>query len=264
MNQHFQCTACGKCCYGQLPLTWKDALANVARFPLCLVWTPVQQNARDFQVAAKMGVKFRLQNKSELAVLIVPTSFIPKDMKCPALQDNNLCGIHDHKPARCKTMPFYPYKDEKFQEASLQPREGWLCDTSSNAPLVYQDRKIIDRKDFDEERQEILSESPLLKRYADYMMKYSFSLMTNLMHASTAKSGGRMITSLSSFLTATRCLDAKKIAQAQCNVLERFIAETAHDVNHQEFQNYYKSWAKEMSYLAKSADIQSSGVQVET
>jgi uncharacterized protein YchJ len=47
------------------------------------------------------------------------------------------------KPSRCKTMPFYPYREEKNQAEFLKPREGWECDVSEAAPIVYAGREIV-------------------------------------------------------------------------------------------------------------------------
>ena len=129
-TRHFRCTACGQCCYGLLPLTWKDAVANVALFPLCFVWSAVRHNSQDYARVAKLGFTLPLANRKELAVLIMPTAYLPKSFPCPALQDDNLCSIHRNKPARCKTMPFYPCRDERYQTELLTPRPGWACDTS--------------------------------------------------------------------------------------------------------------------------------------
>ena len=46
MERHFDCTACGKCCYGQLPPTPPDALANAERFPLAILWTIIRQGVK--------------------------------------------------------------------------------------------------------------------------------------------------------------------------------------------------------------------------
>lgn len=48
MEHHFRCTACGKCCYGQLPLTLADAFAHAERFPLALIWTPLREGSKDY------------------------------------------------------------------------------------------------------------------------------------------------------------------------------------------------------------------------
>ncbi len=251
MTKHFNCTACGKCCYGQLPLTYKDALANAGRFPLCLVWTPVQPGNKNFKLMGKLGTTIKLANHKELAVLIVPTSFIPSSLPCPALGDDNLCGIHREKPSRCKTMPFYPYREESYQAELLNPRQGWGCDTSSAAPVVFHDKKIILRDDFDRERDDLIEQVPILRRYADYMQKYSYSLVNSLVVASTQNTGAQVVTSLSSFLTATKNTDAKKIAQQQLPILNNYIAKTAGSPDLIDFHQKYTDWAKEMTYLSR-------------
>ncbi len=247
MAKHFQCTACGKCCYGQLPLTWKDAFANVGRFPLCFAWTPVQKGSKDFALASKIGATVTLPNRLEIAILIMPLAYIPSSYPCPALGENNLCKIHDNKPSRCKAMPFYPYREEKFQAELLVPKKDWGCDTSSNAPIIFQEGKIMSRKDFDQEREELLEQVPLLKRYTEYMQKYSYSFVGSL----RGKIKGSVVTSLSSFLTATKSPHAKEIAQQQLPILHEYAAKTAEDIKWSDFHKNYVIWAKEMSYLAR-------------
>ena len=251
MTKHFQCTSCGKCCYGQLPLTSKDAFANVERFPLCLVWTPVQQGSKDFKRVSEIGTTIKLADRKELAVLIVPTSFIPSSFPCPALRDDNLCGIHSDKPSRCRTMPFYPYREERYQAELLTPRQGWECDTSTDAPLVFQNNKIIPRDDFDREGNDLSEQVPMLRRYSDYMLKYSYSLISSLTIAAQSGKSGQIVTSLSSFLTATKNPNAKQIAQHQFPILESYVAKTAGDPALLHFHQNYTNWAKEMAYLAR-------------
>lgn len=253
-TRHFRCTACGQCCYGLLPLTWKDAVANVALFPLCFVWSAVRHNSQDYARVAKLGFTLPLANRKELAVLIMPTAYLPKSFPCPALQDDNLCSIHRNKPARCKTMPFYPCRDERYQTELLTPRPGWACDTSpTTAPMVFKDRQIVCRDDFDREHQDLLEQVPLLRRYADYMLKYSPWLAAALTQSASQVKAGQVITSLSSFLTATRNVDAAHIAQMQLPILNGYGDKTANDVQLAEFHQNYRNWAKEMAYLAQCA-----------
>src|SRR5689334_10895219 len=91
-SKHFHCTSCGKCCYGSLPLTLKDAMTYSGLFPLCLVWTPVQKGSKDFKMAKMLGASLPLANGNEIATLIVPTAFLPASFPCPALVDQKLCG----------------------------------------------------------------------------------------------------------------------------------------------------------------------------
>lgn len=251
MEKHFQCTACGKCCFGQIPLTCKDAFTHAARFPLCFVWTPLRQGSKDYAQVATLGTTVKLPDGKELAVLIVPTAYIPSAFSCPALGNDNLCSIHENKPSRCKTMPFYPYREERFQAELLTPREGWACNTSTTAPLVFQDNKILFRDDFDYERQDLLEQVPTLKCYAEYMLKYTHSLVSSLIIASNKSKAGHIVTSLSSFLTATRNKDAKHIAEKQLPILNNYAEKTAGDPKLAEFHKNYLNWSKEMSYLAQ-------------
>lgn len=170
MERHFQCTACGKCCFGWLPLTIKDALAHAGRFPLAVVWTPVKPASKAFDVTTKFGITVRTRDKKQLAVRIVPTGYIPPSMSCPALTSDNLCGIHTDKPSRCRTMPFFPYREESNQADLLVPRAGWDCDTSPMAPVAYRDKAVVDRVDFEHERDELRNQASVLRAYGEWLM----------------------------------------------------------------------------------------------
>lgn len=252
MGHHFLCTACGKCCYGQIPLTIVDAYNHAERFPLAMVWTPIRQGSKDFAMVSKLGTSVKLPTRKELAVLIVPTAYMPPSFACPELTEDNLCGIHAHKPSRCRTMPFYPYREEQFQAELLTPRKDWACDISATAPVVFADKKILKREDFDLERQQLEQQHAQIQRYADYMLKYTPQLVESLAKASH-KAAGQVITSLSSFMTATRHPDATKIAKQQLPVLQAFIEKTANKKELEEFHRNYTSWMKEMSFLAQRA-----------
>lgn len=252
ITRHFRCTACGKCCYGSLPLTWKDALANASLFPLGFLWTAVRQGSKDYAMTATLGVAIHPAKRQELAVLIAPTAYLPKTLPCPALRDDNLCDIHLNKPSRCKTMPFYPYRDERYQAELLIPRPGWTCDTSTAAPAVFQDHKIVFRDDFDHERRDLLEQAPMMRRYADYMLKYSPWLVGALTQAASQVKAGQVVTSLSSFLTATRNPDARSIARLQLPILKDYAARTAGNTQMTEFHQNYRNWVQEMTYLSQS------------
>lgn len=62
-----------------------------------------------------------------------------------------------------------------------------------------------------------------------------------------------MITSLSSFLTATHHVDAVPIAQLQLPILNGYVEKTAKDTHLAEFHQNYQNWAKEMACLAQRA-----------
>ncbi len=256
MVHRFNCTACGKCCYGQVPLTVNDAFSHANRFPLAMVWTPLRQGSKDFDMVAHLGTTIPLNNRKVLAVLIVPTAYIPPNFPCPALTEDNLCSIQTNKPSRCRTMPFYPYRDEQYQAELLVPRPGWTCDTSEAAPIVFQDKKIVFRGDFDLERRDLENQRAMIRRYADYMLKYTPQLVENLVRVATKPKAGQVVTSLSSFLTAIRHLDAKQIAQQQLPVLNNYAEKTAEQHELVDFHQSYSNWAKEMKYLAQRSPIE--------
>lgn len=250
MKRHFACTACGKCCYGQLPLTIKDALVHAGRFPLALLWTPLRKGSKDFPSVSRLGVSVPLRKHPGLAALVVPTSYVPPNMACPALGPDMLCSIHDEKPTRCKSMPFYPYREERFQAEVLNPRKGWECDISDSAPLVFVDHKIVHRADFDQERHDIEEQVPIMQMFANYLFKYNPLLMATLALEASKPDPGQIVSSLSSFLTATRNPDASGIARLQIPVLSSFVQKTAGQLALQAYYAQYAAWLEEMVSLA--------------
>lgn len=251
MEPRFSCTACGKCCHGMLPLTLKDALAHAARFPLAMVWTPVRPNARSYELATRLGATVRLPNRKTVAVLIAPTAYLPPSFPCPELRQDGLCGIHDDKPSRCRTMPFYPYREERDQADLLVPRAGWRCDVSAEAPVVYRNHAILDRTDFDRERDDLLEQAPTMRRYADYALKYAPRLADDLASLASKPVPGPLVTSLSSFLTATRPPDMAAIAAAQAPLFRTMADLTRDDPALNGYHRDYSGWAKEMDAQAR-------------
>ncbi|MBI4979203.1 MAG: YkgJ family cysteine cluster protein [Spirochaetes bacterium] len=253
MVRHFRCTQCGRCCYGLLPLTCNDAFAHADLFPLGFVWTALRPGSKDYNHTASLGAIVPVPGGTSLAVQITPTAFIPAIFTCPALREDNRCSLHDtNKPLRCRTMPLYPYREERFQSDVLTPRAGWMCDMSESAPVIFNGTTIVCRDDFDRELGELMAQVPLLRRYADYMLKYT-PWLTGSLQQIAGKGGGTVVTSLSSFLTATRNTDAQNIARQQLPVLKAFVERTAGNAPLKEFHAHYVNWEKEMSYVAKRA-----------
>ncbi|MCX7139651.1 MAG: YkgJ family cysteine cluster protein [Proteobacteria bacterium] len=251
MERRFHCTACGKCCSGSLPLTLADAWTHAGRFPLAMVWTPLRRENKAFHLASRIGATVKLGGRKEIAVLIATTAYMPDSFSCPELGSDGRCAIHAAKPLRCRTMPFYPYREEADQADLLSPRRGWECDTSAAAPVVYRDNKIVARGDFERERGALLQEAPLMRAYAEYMLKYMPLLADTLAAGANKGAGGTAVTSLSSFLTATRQRDVSALASRQLAVLNEFAARTAGRAELAEYHKHYAGWAKEMDYLSK-------------
>ena len=251
MERRFHCTACGKCCSGSLPLTLADAWAHAGRFPLAMVWTPLRQQNKAFDLVRRIGTTLNLGGRKQIAVLIAPTAYIPQAFRCPALGADGLCSIHADKPLRCRSMPFYPYREEADQADLLAPRKGWECDTSAAAPVVYRQGKIVMRDDFERERAQLLQQAPLMRTYAEYMLKYQPQLAETLAAAAQNAKGGMVVSSVSSFLTATRQGEVAAFAAQQRAVLHDFASKTAAQPELAEFHRNYAGWAKEMDYLCQ-------------
>jgi Fe-S-cluster containining protein len=251
MERRFHCTACGRCCSGALPLTLADAYAHAGRFPLAMVWTPLRRQSKAYDLVTRIGATVTLGGRKQIAVLIAPTAYIPKTFPCPALSAEGRCSIHADKPLRCRSMPFYPYREERDQADLLVPRKGWECDISTTAPVVYRDATIVTRDDFERERRELLQQAPVLRIYAEYMLKYQPQLAGSLAAGAQPGADGQVVTSLSSFLTATRQSDVAALAARQWAVLKDFAARTAGQAGLAEFHRNYAGWAREMEYLSR-------------
>jgi Fe-S-cluster containining protein len=252
-EHHFACTRCGKCCHGWLPLTLEDALANAGRFPLAMVWTPVPQASHAFDLTSRLGMTVQLTNRKQVAVLIAPTAYLPSAFPCPALSAENLCAIQTEKPLRCRSMPFYPYRREEDQADGLAPRQGWVCDTSVNAPVVYRKGNIIERADFDRERAALDAQAPLLRAYADATLKHYPEVMARLRTAAQNPATGRFVVGFWSFLRHHRSVDPVGFAKQQHPVLIEFAGRTAGMATLAEYHTYYQESAAELAWFAQRA-----------
>ncbi|MDW5317602.1 YkgJ family cysteine cluster protein [Rhizobium sp. PL01] len=239
-EQRFSCTACGACCYGLLPLTVDEALKSAHRFPLAMAITPIKPGARGYRSAGSISASVVLPSKKTALLLVTPVSFIPTSMPCPELAGDNLCSIHIDKPVRCKAMPFYAYKDEDHQRDMLVPRAGWQCETSADAPVVYRDQKIVDRGDFDEERNALLQQAPALRRHVELLFKHDTVFSTRVVKATQAPLAGRVVIGFVSFLRYNKELNLMDFARKQQPVLESWARKTAGDAKVAQFHQYYR------------------------
>lgn len=250
MERRFRCTACGKCCYGWLPLTVDEALAHVERFPLAVVWTPVRQASKAFDITAQIGMMVRTRDRKRLAVRIAPTAYIPPSMPCPALAADNLCGIHDGKPARCRTMPLFPYCDEADQAENLIPRPGWSCDVTAEAPIVYRDRLVVERADFDAERGALIRQAPVLRAYGEWMLTLLPGLVDDLARAAKKPGGGHVALSFCSLLRRLSDTDKVVVARSQLALMHDYAARVAGDPALRDYISSYQDWAWEFERMA--------------
>jgi Fe-S-cluster containining protein len=249
MERRFACTACGKCCCGRLPLTLDDALAHAGRFPLAMLWTVVRPGAKSFALTARLGTTAKLAKRKPVAVQITPISYLPPTMACPALAADGLCSIHAEKPLRCRTMPFYPYREEWDQADLLAPRPGWLCDTSAAAPVVYRNNEIVVRDDFDRERQALVEQAPVLRAYADRLLAMAPNVAAALEQAANKPRGGYVVLGFSAVLSRLDHVEAAAFARRQAPVLRDLAARTAGLCGAEEFHRYYRDNAAAMERL---------------
>lgn len=248
-ERHFACTACGKCCTGLLPLTLVDVAAQADRFPLGVLWTPVRQNQRSFELTARLGTKVRLRDRRTIALRITPVSYVPPTLPCPALGADGKCAIHDTKPARCRTMPLFPYVEEAEQSAHLVPRKGWECDVSQTAPILFRDRNVTQRADFDAERAQLLAQAPVLKAYAEAQLAGVPGLLDKLGLVASRPLGGDVLLGMATLLPHWPDMDAAGFVRRQGPVLDSFAALTTDDESLREFHHRYRQWSREMARL---------------
>lgn len=245
MERHFGCTACGKCCEGWLPLAIPDALAHADRFPLFLLWSPVRPGGKSYELTAQLGFTLELKNRKQVAVRVTPFSYVPPHVACPALGEDGLCGVHDSKPQRCRTMPLSGARAENDQTDLLIPKAGWDCDVSGTAPLLSSDHKIIERADFMAERQQLLADAAVLEPFANLMLDSLPKLRMELQKVASKPQGGHVITNFSTLLSRLPQVDVLAFAAQQLPVLEAFMAHTQGQAKHANEHQRYSACADE-------------------
>lgn len=252
MERRFACTACGKCCHGVLPLTIADALAHAASFPLVMTWTPVRQAARAFRLAAELGITIKLRKRRLAAVRIAPTAYIPPGFPCPELTADGLCAIHDDKPQRCRTMPFSASRDEDDQDDLMIPRPGWLCDTSDEAPVVYRDKAVVARQEFEAERKQLAIDAAILKPYAEWLLDATPPLAMELQKIAAKPAGGRVLVAFSTLIPRLPKVDIYDFAEKQFPVMKAFAERTANDPALADFHRRYTDAAAEWEQVVRA------------
>lgn len=248
MGEHrFLCTACGQCCYGLLPLTVDEAMERSGMLPLAISMTPIEKSAQRSKYVEAISVRFTLGGKKTIRLNVSLVSFVPATMPCPALTSDNLCSIHEEKPVRCRTMPFYPYRDESQQASMLTPRSGWLCATGEDAPVVYKDHRIVNRTDFDREQMALAAQTASLQRYAELLVRHDPFQRTRLLKVASSAGASRVIVSFLSYLRYNKDLDMLGFAARQYPVLKEWAEKTAADPKLSEFYRYYTEAAAELA-----------------
>ncbi|PCI41107.1 MAG: zinc/iron-chelating domain-containing protein [Rhodospirillaceae bacterium] len=227
MKRHFDCTACGKCCHGWLPLSISDALAHADIFPLFLFWMPVRPGGKSYDLTRELGIELKLKKRKRAAVRVFPVSYVPTHISCPALQNDGLCTIHESKPQRCRTMPLSGARAESDQLDLLIPKPDWDCDVSDTAPLIYDDKHITERQNFEDERQVLIADSKILKPFANLMIDGAPKLRMDLEKVANRPKGGHLILNFSTLVPRLADVDIFKLAKKQASVMLHFADQTA-------------------------------------
>ncbi len=246
MERRFHCTACGKCCYGWLPLTLDDALAHAGRFPLAMILSTVRQGAKAYEITARLGTTVTIGRRKRVAVRAAPTAYIPPSFSCPALASDGRCAIHRDKPVRCRTMPFSAYQEERDQDKLLVPRKGWECDTSPEAPAVYRDKGVIDRQDFDRERRVLTEQASILGAYTNGLMANAPNVAAAVTRAAGKKGGGHVILKFTTILSRIEQADVAGFCEKQLPVLKNFAGRSAENPQVEEYHQFYRDAAAAM------------------
>jgi len=254
MERRFDCTACGKCCHGWLPLSIPDALAHADRLPLFLLWTPVRQGGKSYDLTAQLGFTLKLKKRKQAAVRVTPFSYVPPHMACPALGEDGLCAVHENKPQRCRTMPLSASRAEADQDDLLLPKPGWACDISDAAPVVYADHKILAREDFDAERAQLLADAKILQPFAALMIDSVPSLRMDLEKMAARPQGGHAILNFSALVPRLAAVDIVALAAQQLPVMQSMAAATQDQPEHAGEHKRYTACAAEWQRVLDGAD----------
>lgn len=249
MDRHFLCTACGKCCYGLLPLLLDEALTHAGRFPLAMLWTVLPAASRSAGLVSRLGASVTVGRRRTLAVEIGAVAWLPDTLTCPELTPDGLCAIHDDKPQRCRTMPFYAAREEAEQDSFLLPRPGWRCDISRTAPLVYRDGTITDRTAFDAERHRLEDQAAIINAYAHRLLAQSPALARDLDMLGKRSGGGRLALPFTAILPRLNA-DIAAFARQQVPVLRAVAARTAGDTAARAFHTYYAATLRALEPFA--------------
>jgi len=245
MERHFGCTACGKCCQGRLPLSIADALAHADRFPLFLLWTPVRPGGKSYDLTARLGFTVKLKNRKQAAVRLTAVSYVPAHSPCPALAADGLCLVHETKPQRCRTMPLSGSRAESDQTDLLIPAPGWECDISDAAPVLYRDKKVVERAEFEAERTRLLEDGEILRPFAEVMLDSLPSLRQELEKMALRPQGGHVIVSFSPLLHRLADVDVLAFAAKQLPVMQAFAAQTEGKPDQKDEHQRYSACAED-------------------
>ncbi len=148
-------------------------------------------------------------------------------------------------------MPFSAYRDEKDQDDLMIPRSGWVCDTTHQAPVVYRDKSIIDRQEFEVERAQLVRDAAILKPYAEWLLDSVPSLRMELHKVAMKPAGGQLLVAFSTLIPRLPKVDIFAFAEKQFPVMTAFAERTAGEAGLVDFHQRYVDSAAEWEKVAR-------------
>jgi|GEM_PF-2146526 len=171
---HFACTSCGACCNRspEVLLSEAAALADIFVFRLMFrlyvlpgTWSGREEpgsatsgSAEAYYESKRLLTAFAARKSSTRIgagaksagqvqyLLISALSLDTGSGACDALSENR-CGIYERRPLACRSVPFHYSRPEASAASGLADfaaRPGHRCDTSPEAPIVFEQGRIVD------------------------------------------------------------------------------------------------------------------------
>jgi Fe-S-cluster containining protein len=159
-ERRFACTSCGMCCNTGPEMELSEATALADKFITSLylrVWSiPLAKGSKRVSPALDEDRRhvghFSVRDKTDrpngrsLHLTISARTIDREKGRCPALIDKR-CGIYEERPLSCRAVPLHFSKPDSQLARALDAfvrLPGHLCDTSSEAPVVFDGQHVTD------------------------------------------------------------------------------------------------------------------------
>lgn len=167
---HFKCIGCGKCCDSPPQLSIRemynllDDFVLEASFLTKPLRLPSAVRAKIGRLHARLG-QMGIDRAVELGGLksiataghfegcevVTTLSAIvrgyPHKARCPALREDNSCGIYARRPSTCRYLPaqhLFARSEQRLAVDVFRSQHGQDCDWSRAAPPVLRDGVLVD------------------------------------------------------------------------------------------------------------------------
>jgi hypothetical protein len=143
----------------------------------------------------------------------------------------------------------YAVHEENYQANCLVTRKGWRCDTTEKAPVIYQNKRILDRTNFDNERNALLAQAPVFRTYATKLFQHNPALMARVTKAAQSPIPGRVVVNFSSVFRYNKQYDLRSFALMQQGIIEAWEQKTANLPILSDYHAYYKEALIELAWI---------------